>query len=284
MADRTNDQGDPRPPRSDELAAADRFERYLDALLSDRRPSPDDVSASDEADMARLAAELAANATRLGTEAGPEAAFVEQLRLRMRQADEGIAAVRLPLPLRESADRAAPASWRIRISRRTLLQSGIGAAAGLAAGALGMAALGTQPPGGSGPLSSTTGSGLVGGPGFWARVASVTDVPPGEAVRFTTAAFDGYVVNDAGVIRALSSVCTHMGCTLYFRPDWQDLRCPCHGASFDLHGKLANGSDRWRQSGPYRGDASAYPVVLPPLVRPEVKIDGDAIYVWTAQV
>jgi Rieske Fe-S protein len=103
-------------------------------------------------------------------------------------------------------------------------------------------------------------------------------------VRFTTAAFDGYVVNDGGEIRALSSVCTHMGCTLHFRPDWQDLRCPCHNASFDLQGNLANGRERWRSSGAYRGDAAAYPIALPPLARPKVKVEGDQIFVWTAQV
>jgi len=39
----------------------------------------------------------------------------------------------------------------------------------------------------------------------------------------------------AAWIRALSSVCTHMGCTLHFRPDWEDLRCPCHDASLRIN-------------------------------------------------
>ncbi len=125
---------------------------------------------------------------------------------------------------------------RVRISRRALLQGGIGAAAGLAAGALGMAALRGD---GAGAAPGLIGGStpLVGGDGFWQSVATLADLPAGSAVRFTTAAFDGYVVNDAGEIRALSSVCTHMGCTLHYRPDWQDLRCPCHGASFDLSGR-----------------------------------------------
>ena len=108
-------------------------------------------------------------------------------------------------------------------------------------------------------------------------------MPPGSAVRFSTAAFDGFVVNDAGAVRALSSVCTHMGCTLHFRPDWQDLRCPCHGASFGLDGRLANGRRAWRSEGAYRGDAQAYPIELPDLVRPEVKVEDGVIKVWTAQ-
>ena len=74
-----------------------------------------------------------------------------------------------------------------------------------------------------------------------------------------------------------------MQCTLQFRPDWQDLRCPCHGASFDLQGRLANSRDRWRSEGAYAGDAAAYPIDLPDLVKPRVKVEDERIYVWTAQ-
>ncbi|MDP9270228.1 MAG: Rieske 2Fe-2S domain-containing protein [Chloroflexota bacterium] len=271
---------------------AERFDRYLDALVTDGRPSPEDVAAGDEAEMARTAAELAAAA---GPNANPDPAFIEQLRLRMRQADEGIAAVQTPLPVRrlaepdagepsigESAVPEPAVIGRLRISRRALLQGGIAAAAGLAAGALGMAAL---RPGQTTPGAFIGGDApLVKGDGFWQAVASTDQLPPGAAVHFTTVAFAGYVVNDGGEIRALSSACTHMGCTLYFRPDWKDLRCPCHGASFNLSGWLANGRDQWKQSGGYAGDATAYPLTLPPLVRPGVKVEGGQVYVWTAQV
>jgi nitrite reductase/ring-hydroxylating ferredoxin subunit len=274
--------------RFDEMDDAERFDHYLDALISGGRPSPDDIGDGDEAAMARTAAELAAAASvaREGAEvADPDPAFVEQLRLRMRQADQGIASVQVPLPLRPDATRAPaearPADLtRIRISRRALLQAGAGAAVGLAAGALGMAALRPAPP----PRTIGGDAPLIKGDGFWEAVAPLANVPPGAAVRFSTASFAGYVVNDGGQIRALSSVCSHMGCTLYYRPDWKDLRCPCHGASFDLKGELANGRDRWKKSGGYAGDASAYPASLPPLVRPRVKVENGEIYVWTAQI
>jgi cytochrome b6-f complex iron-sulfur subunit len=254
---------------------ADRFDRYLDALLAGGRPSPDDVAESDEAEMARLAAELSAAAD---PAAGiPDPAFVDQLRLRMRQADDGIAAVREPLPLRPIA-----AAGRVRISRRQLLQAGLVGAAGVAAGALGASIL---RPGTSGPGPQPGGgTALIGGDGVWAPVATLADLPPGAAVRFSTTAFDGFVVNDGGMIRALSSVCTHQGCTLYYRPGWKDLRCPCHGASFDLAGKLANGPGTWSQAGGYANDTAAYPIDLPPLVRPAVKVEGDQVMVWTARI
>ncbi|MEO7295671.1 MAG: twin-arginine translocation signal domain-containing protein, partial [Candidatus Limnocylindria bacterium] len=119
---------DERDPR------AERFERYLDALLAGGRPSPDDVESRDEAEMARLAAEMAGAMSR--DDADPDPAFMEQLRLRMRAADAGLAAVQLPPPVRErAAEPSGSRSWRL--SRRQLLQGGIGAAAGLAAGLIG---------------------------------------------------------------------------------------------------------------------------------------------------
>lgn len=261
--------------RAEPRDAAERFERYVDALLSDARPSPEDVADRDEAEMAHLAAELSAAVAPVE----PDPAFVEQLRLRMRQADAGIEAIRTPPPIRTGE--TTPAGTRpLRVSRRQLLQAGLGAAAGLAAGVVGASVLREEPE----PAPIWDEGGLVAGEGFWSQVATVDQVPPGTAVRFSTAAFDGFVVNDGGEIRALSSVCTHMGCTLHFRPDWQDLRCPCHAASFDLTGALANGRDRWRQTGGYRGDATAYPIALPPLVRPNIKVEDGAIFVWTAQV
>lgn len=245
------------------------FAAYVDALLEGRRPAPQQV-AEDEAAMARIAAELAAGGDT--ARGNPDPAFVEQLRLRMRDADVGIAAVRDWTPPAGAGYR------RVRLTRRDLLRVGLGAAAGLAAGA---GAISILRPASPAPLTGN-GRPLV-RDGEWVEVAALADLPEGAAVRFSTVAFDGYVVNDAGTIRALSSVCTHMGCTLAYREEWQDLRCPCHGASFNLAGELANGSDAWSGGGGYAGDAKAYPIDLPPLVRPEVKVAGDRVLVWTAR-
>jgi nitrite reductase/ring-hydroxylating ferredoxin subunit len=256
-----------------DLRAAERFDRYLESLLGDGRPSPEVVDDRDEAEMARTAAELAAaSAPEPGS---PDPAFVEQLRRRMRGADEAVTAVRTPPPVRPRPEPVGRARWHL--SRRELLQAGLGAAAGLAAGAAGMAL--TRPtaaPPGAEPTA------MVAGAGFWAPVAMVDDLPDGSALRFSTEAFDGFVVNDGGTIRALSSSCTHMGCTLRYRPDQRDLRCPCHGASFDLSGRLANGRDGW--GGGYPGDDAAYPLDLPDLSRPGVKTEDGQIWVWTVRL
>jgi len=255
---------------------AERFERYLEALLAGGRPSPEDVASGDEAEMARLAAEIAGAVSREDT--NPDPAFIEQLRLRMRAADAGLEAVQVPPPLRQRMP-IPGRSRRWRLSRRQLLQGGIGAAAGLAAGLVGV----SLAPRSSEQVPTLGGDAdLVTGDGFWQEVTRLSDLPVGAAARFSTVAFEGFVVNDGGEVRALSSVCTHMGCTLQYRPEWQDLRCPCHEASFDFSGKLANGRRTWREN-PYRGDARAYPIQLPDLVRPRVKVEDGVILVWTAQ-
>jgi nitrite reductase/ring-hydroxylating ferredoxin subunit len=278
--DRTLPREDPSDDQSRDASLeprAERFERYLDALLVGGRPSPHDVEDRDEAEMARLAAEMSAAAD--PDEGGPDPAFLDQLRLRMRQADNGIASVQAPLPMRAGLGR--PRS-NVRVTRRQVLVAGLTGAAGLAAGAVGATVL--QPATGERDWIWDDGTPLVLGDFEWVTVARADEVPAGSAVRFSTAAFDGFIVNDGGEIRALSAVCTHMGCTLQFRPAWSDLRCPCHSASFDLAGELANGRDRWRQDGAYRGDERAYPIDLPNLVRPEMRVLDNQVQIKTARI
>ena len=261
----------------EEGSAAERFDRYVDAVLGEGRPSPDHVADRDEAEMARLVAELS-GATDVATGA-PDPAFVEQLRLRMRQADQGIDAVRVPPAVRQASGRGEVRSFRL--SRRDLLRGGLTAGAGLAAGLAGGAIIGRSL---ADDEAGWTDGELVAGDGEWAEVARVADLPEGAVVRFTTPAFDGFVVNDGGEIRALGAACTHLGCTLQHRPEFNDLRCPCHAASFNLRGWLANTRGNWQQEGPYPGDERAYPIELPPLPRPKVKVEDDRIFVYTARV
>jgi cytochrome b6-f complex iron-sulfur subunit len=254
---------------------SERFERYLEALIGGGRPSPEDVADGDEAEMARLAAEISGNA---GAIPDPDPAFVEQLRLRMRAADQGIRSVREPPPIRP--DVAPAGSRRLRLTRRELMQAGLGAAAGLAAGVAGgyvaRDVLG-------GPDTGWSDANLVAGDGEWTAVATEAQLPAGAVLAFSTPAFDGFVVNDAGEIRAVGGACSHLGCRLTYRPDFNDLRCPCHPASFNLRGWLANGRRGWRQDGPYPGDAEPYPIELPPLSWPRVKVEGGQVYVWTTR-
>lgn len=55
------------------------------------------------------------------------------------------------------------------------------------------------------------------------------------------------VRNEAGQFYAISSVCTHLGCTVNWRqenvPGYPDgiISCPCHGSIYDKTGKVLSG-------------------------------------------
>jgi Rieske Fe-S protein len=41
----------------------------------------------------------------------------------------------------------------------------------------------------------------------------------------------------SGELRAFSAVCTHLNCTVQYRPDLSHIWCACHNGHFDLNGK-----------------------------------------------
>jgi cytochrome b6-f complex iron-sulfur subunit len=41
----------------------------------------------------------------------------------------------------------------------------------------------------------------------------------------------------AGDLRAFSAVCTHLNCTVQYRPDVSHIWCACHNGHYDLNGK-----------------------------------------------
>ncbi len=41
----------------------------------------------------------------------------------------------------------------------------------------------------------------------------------------------------AGELRAFTAVCTHLGCTVQYRPDFRHIWCACHNGHFDLNGQ-----------------------------------------------
>ncbi len=44
-----------------------------------------------------------------------------------------------------------------------------------------------------------------------------------------------------GELRAFSAVCTHLNCTVQYRPDLGHIWCACHNGHFDLNGKNVAG-------------------------------------------
>jgi len=50
-----------------------------------------------------------------------------------------------------------------------------------------------------------------------------------------------FVMRLADGFRALSSVCTHLGCITRYQPDAHQIACPCHGSRFLLDGEVIAG-------------------------------------------
>jgi nitrite reductase/ring-hydroxylating ferredoxin subunit len=118
------------------------------------------------------------------------------------------------------------------VTRRALLQTGGLAAAAGVAGVLIDRTIVSQPLGQQATLMPDH--------GIWRAVAGVADVPPGQAVRFSSGPVEGVIVNDGGTIKAVSAVCTHQGCLLLLDAAAHRLRCPCHPTVFSVSGKLVS--------------------------------------------
>jgi len=60
-----------------------------------------------------------------------------------------------------------------------------------------------------------------------------------------------YVIRLADGFRALSSVCTHLGCITRYQPERNMIACPCHGSQFTTAGEVVAGPAprplRWLQ-------------------------------------
>lgn len=49
------------------------------------------------------------------------------------------------------------------------------------------------------------------------------------------------VLTPTGELRAVSALCTHLDCTVQYRPDMKLLWCACHNGTYDLNGGNVSG-------------------------------------------
>ena len=72
--------------------------------------------------------------------------------------------------------------------------------------------------------------------------AKVSEVAQNTGKVFRFGSRPGILVRTAGgEWRALSAVCTHLQCTVQYRPDLEQIWCACHNGHFDLSGKNVSG-------------------------------------------
>jgi Rieske Fe-S protein len=68
------------------------------------------------------------------------------------------------------------------------------------------------------------------------------DVKPNTGQIFKFGSRPGIIVRTAsGELRAFSAVCTHLNCTVQYRPDVSHIWCACHNGHYDLNGKNVEG-------------------------------------------
>jgi Rieske Fe-S protein len=72
--------------------------------------------------------------------------------------------------------------------------------------------------------------------------AKLSELPLNAGKVFRFGSKPGIVVRTAtGEVRAFSAVCTHLNCTVQYRPDFQHVWCACHNGHYDLQGKNLSG-------------------------------------------
>ena len=72
--------------------------------------------------------------------------------------------------------------------------------------------------------------------------AKVAEMKPNTGKIFRFGSRPGLLIlNNDGTYRALSATCTHLGCTVQYRPDLREIWCACHNGIYDLNGRNVSG-------------------------------------------
>ena len=189
--------------------------RYIDDLVQGRRPRP---FRPDDFEVAQIRTAIDFQAARPGADA-PRPEFLADLHQRLSQ----------------QFDDETRTGRRGSTTRRQVIV-GTSAAAAAAVAAVSVDRLVVQ--GQRQPAETTASGELTPNDGSWQRVAASSDVPDGVTHPFDLGSVIGFVRRVDGKPEAVSGVCTHQGCRLWFDAPDDRLRCPCHSTSFAPTGQV----------------------------------------------
>jgi cytochrome b6-f complex iron-sulfur subunit len=72
--------------------------------------------------------------------------------------------------------------------------------------------------------------------------AKVGDLKPNSALIFKFGNRPGLLIRRSdGEFRAFSAICTHLDCTVQYKPDDKHIWCACHNGHYDLNGNVISG-------------------------------------------
>lgn len=196
--------------------------KYVDDLLAGRRPGSFPADDFDAAQI-RTAIELRAAQPDAGE---PRPEFVDDLKSRIAQQLSP-----------EQREEPGPARQGLSATRRQVIVGTAAAAtAAVAAVSIEHVVTGRNASPGS---EQADGSELVPNEGAWLPVAKSADLAEGSVLSFDLPTVTGFVRRVAGGrVEAVSGVCTHQGCKLWFDDSADSLRCPCHVTSFSPAGQV----------------------------------------------
>ncbi|MGO9381763.1 MAG: Rieske (2Fe-2S) protein [Mycobacterium sp.] len=194
--------------------------RYVDDLLRGRRPKP---FAPDDFEAAQIRTAIELRAARQGSDVAdaPGQEFLTDLHRRLAGQMSG------------TPPKVAPKQNTTR--RQVMVGTSAAAAAAVAAVSIDRAVLGSPV---EGPAPDVAAGELTPSDGSWQRVAASSDVPDGVMHPFDLGSVNGFVRRVDGKPQAVSGVCTHQGCRLWFDASDDALRCPCHSTSFAPTGQV----------------------------------------------
>jgi cytochrome b6-f complex iron-sulfur subunit len=197
---------------------ARRVRTYVDDLLRGRRPKP---FRPDDFEAAQIRTAIDLQAARLGSDA-PRQEFLSDLRHRLAAQMDGTS--------------SQPVARFGATRRHVIVGTSAAAAAAVAAVSIDRAVIDSgQVADGDNKYNSGE---LTPNTGRWQRVAASAEVPDGVMHPFDLGSVVGFVRRVDGKPQAVSGVCTHQGCRLWFDAPDDRLRCPCHSTSFSPAGQV----------------------------------------------
>lgn len=186
--------------------------RYIDDLLRGRRPKP---FRPDDFEAAQIRTAIDLQASRQGSDA-PSDEFLADLHRRLAAQQDG---TEQPTPTLNAT------------RRNVIVGTSAAAAAAVAAVSIDRALI-------DGSQVADGGRELTPNSGRWIRVAASAEVTDGVMRPFDVGSVIGFVRRVNGKPEAVSGVCTHQGCRLWFDAPDDRLRCPCHSTSFAPAGQV----------------------------------------------
>ena len=131
--------------------------------------------------------------------------------------------------LAQALDSTPKETW---LTRRAALVAGFGLAAGAVTGGLISRAM---QPGATPPIAK--GDPVKPVHGRWVDVAALQDLVEGQGKRVTAGSVGAFVFRRGDNVTAVSSICSHLPCELWWNNGAGLLDCPCHPASFTPDGQ-----------------------------------------------